>query len=738
MHRRFRWPAPGPPGLGRPRATARARELGLPAVALSFEPLPREFFAKDAKPSRCAATCPSASRAGSSRLGRKGSTSACASSAGPPLFVLHDGPPYANGHPHRPRGQQDPQGHDRQGEASWPASTRPTCPGWDCHGLPIENAIEKLHGRNLSRDEVQAKSRAYATSRSTSSEGDFKRLGVLGDWDNPYRTMDFANEAGEIRALKRVIERLRLPRPEAGVLVLRLRLGAGRGRDRIRRTSSEAAKAWKSRCRSGPPRRGRCRRRWRSRWARSSTTCWSKARTPRMAAPLAGAGRALAEKALKRYGVDEVVVLGRAVGEKLEGLLFAHPFYASATFRSCSATTCRAEDGTGAVHTAPGHGQEDFAVSQALRPGRCRATTLPAQSGRWPWRVPAVDAAGDGTELPACTCGRPTTPSSRCCARAASPAGVLEAEHSYPHCWRHKTPVAFRATPQWFISMDQARPARDALAAIKTVTWYPEWGEARIAGMIDGPPGLDDLAPAHLGRADRAVRAPRNRRTASAQRRADAPGRGSRGAGRRGCLVRSMPPTCSATRRALRQGHRHPRCLVRFRHHPRSVLLSAASASPRTCTWKAPTSIAAGSRVAADRRRHRQGRAVSAVPDPRLHRGRARPQDVEVAGQRHRAAGHHEDAGRGHPAPVDRVADYSNEMSLSQEILKRNADAYRRIRNTARFLLGNLHGFDPARDLRPLEDMVALDRWIVHRAWQVQERSSAPTRATTSPRSCRR
>jgi isoleucyl-tRNA synthetase len=104
--------------------------------------------------------------------------------------------------PHGPRGQQDPEGHDRQGAPAEGLDAQ-YVPGWDCHGLPIENAIEKKHGRNLSRDEMQAKSRAYATEQIAQQMADFKRLGVLGDWDNPYKTMDFANEAGEIRAFKR-------------------------------------------------------------------------------------------------------------------------------------------------------------------------------------------------------------------------------------------------------------------------------------------------------------------------------------------------------------------------------------------------------------------------------------------------------------------------------------------------------------------------------------------------------
>ena len=154
---------------------------------------------------------------------------------GAPLFVLHDGPPYANGQIHIGHAVnkmlKDMIVKTRQ-LAGFDARY---APGWDCHGLPIENAIEKTYGRNLPRDEMQAKSRAYATEQIGQQMADFKRLGVLGDWEHPYRTMDFANEAGEIRALQaRDRARLRLPRPEARVLVLRLRLVAGRVRDRVR------------------------------------------------------------------------------------------------------------------------------------------------------------------------------------------------------------------------------------------------------------------------------------------------------------------------------------------------------------------------------------------------------------------------------------------------------------------------------------------------------------------------
>ena len=150
--------------------------------------------------------------------------------------MLHDGPPYANGQIHMGHAVNKVLKDMIVKTRQLVGFDAPYVPGWDCHGLPIENAIEKKFGRKLSRDDMQAKSRAYATEQIDQQMVDFKRLGVLGDWEHPYRTMDFANEAGELRALQaRDRARLRLPRPEAGLLVLRLRQLAGRVRDRVRR-----------------------------------------------------------------------------------------------------------------------------------------------------------------------------------------------------------------------------------------------------------------------------------------------------------------------------------------------------------------------------------------------------------------------------------------------------------------------------------------------------------------------
>ena len=226
-----------------------------------------------------------------------------------------------------------------------------------------------------------------------------------------------------------------------------------------------------------------------------------------------GAGRACAA-ALWRRRASSCTATPRA--RALESLLLAHPFYAQRDIPLLLGDHVSDEDGTGAVHTAPGHGQEDFVVGQQVRPGR-QVHRGADQSGRRPRRVPALDAAGRRHRAGRhCTSGRPTTLIVEVLRANGCLLAFVELTHSYPHCWRHKTPVVFRATPQWFISMDQANLRRDALAAIDDRRLVPGVGQGAHRRHGRRPPGLVHLPPAHLGRADRAVRPSRNRRAASA------------------------------------------------------------------------------------------------------------------------------------------------------------------------------------------------------------------------------
>ncbi|WP_240311135.1 isoleucine--tRNA ligase [Thermomonas haemolytica] len=668
--------------------------------------------------------------------------------AGRPRFVLHDGPPYANGAIHLGHAVNKILKDIIVKSKTLAGFDAPYVPGWDCHGLPIEIAIEKKWGKvgtKLDATEFRQKCREYASEQIEVQRRDFKRLGVLGDWDNPYRTLDFKFEADEIRALAKVVENGHLLR---GVKPVYWCFDCGSAlaeaeieyQDKVSpaidvayaaRNPQQVSRAFGSELPEGvevalPI------------W---TTTPWTLPASLAISlgpeldyvlvegpAGTDGTRRwlvlaeALAEKTLKRYGVDEVVVFGRARGEKLEGMLFAHPFYPGRDIPVLLGDHVSAEDGTGAVHTAPGHGQEDFAVSQKYGlVEKYDAAVLNPVDGRGVY-LPGTPPAGE-VEL----AGLHVWKANEVIVDVLRASGRLLAfaklTHSYPHCWRHKTPIAFRATPQWFISMEQAHLRRDALAAIETVKWYPAWGQARIAGMVEGRPDW----------------------TISRQR------------------TWGVPIALFVHRQT---GAIHPRSVELMRQVAERVEQAGIDA------WYSLEPATLLGEEADDYEKITDILDVwfdSGVTHEAVlaARGLGKPADLYIEGSdQHRgwfqsslltgvaidrAAPYRQclthgftvdehgrkmskSLGNGiEPQEIMKTlgadilrlwiasADYSNEMTLSQEILKRNADAYRRIRNTARFLLGNLHGFDPARDLLAPEAMVALDRWIVHRAWQVQE-----------------
>lgn len=671
-----------------------------------------------------------------------------ANAKGRPLFVLHDGPPYANGAIHL--------GHavnkilkDIIVKSRYLAGfDAPYVPGWDCHGLPIEIAVEKKFGKvgsKLDAAQFRQKCREFAEEQIDIQRKDFKRLGVLGDWDNPYKTLNFRFEADEIRALAKVVANGHLVRGAKPVYWC-FDCGSALAEAEIEYQDKQSpaidvayaardAKALAAAFDAQLPADVEVAL---PIW---TTTPWT---LPASLAVSLGAeldyvlvegpardgkrrwlvlAEALAPKALQRYGVTEVVVHGNARGAALEGLLLSHPFYAEREIPVILGDHVSAEDGTGAVHTAPGHGQEDFAVGQKYGLiDKYTAAQMNPVDGRGVY-LPSTPPAGELT-----LAGQHIWKANDAIVELLRGNGSLLAffklDHSYPHCWRHKTPVVFRATPQWFISMEQAHLRRDALAAIKQVGWFPQWGEARIASMVEGRPDW--------------------------------------------CISRQRTWGVPIALFAHKETHEP---------HPRSIELMNAVAERveqgGVDAWYAldPAELLGDEAGDYDK--------VTDILDVwfdsgvthegvLLERGFGKPADLYLEGSdQHRgwfqsslltgvAIDRHapykqclthgftvdehgrkmsKSLGNGiEPQEIMKTlgadilrlwiasADYSNEMALSQEILKRNADAYRRIRNTARFLLGNLHGFEPARDLLPLDEMVALDRWIVHRAWEVQQK----------------
>ena len=678
---------------------------------------------------------------------------------GRPSYVFHDGPPYANGNIHLGHAVNKVLKDAVVKSRLLAGFDAPYVPGWDCHGLPIELVVEKKFGKvgvKLDAAQFREKCREYAQQQIELQRRDFKRLGVVADWDNPYRTMDPAYEADMLRALATIVERGHLAR---GVKPVHWCFDCGSAlaeaeieyADKQSPAIDVAYRARQPQALASvfgvilPDDVDIAMPIW-------TTTPWTLPASLAVSVgpeldyvlvegPRDGDGRRrllvlaepLAARALQRYGVDEVVVHGSARGVDLEGQRLQHPFYDTPTcdreIPVLLGEHVSAEDGTGIVHTAPGHGQDDFVVGQ--RYGlveRYSAAELNPVDGRGVY-LPSTPPAGDlvlaGTHI---------WKANEAIVQVLRDNGALLAAatitHSYPHCWRHRTPVAFRATPQWFISMEQAGLRRDALAAIADVGWIPEWGQARIAGMVEGRPDWCISRQRTWGVPialfyDRESGEPHPDTPALMREVADRVQRDGVEAwyalepsellGDDAARYEKVTDildvwfdsgvthACVLAKRP-QDGLRKPADLYlegsdQHRGWFQSSLLTGVAmdgvAPYRQCLTHGFTVDA-------------QGRKMSKS----LGNG-IEPQDIiKTLG-----------------ADILRLwilsTDYRNEMSLSQEILKRTADAYRRIRNTARFLLGNLNGFDPARHLVAQADMVALDQWIVHRAHALQEKIAA-------------
>lgn len=670
---------------------------------------------------------------------------------GRPLFVLHDGPPYANGQIHL--------GHavnkilkDIIVKSRYLAGfDAPYVPGWDCHGLPIEIQVEKKWGKvgvKLDAEQFRQKCREFAEEQIDLQRRDFKRLGVIGDWDNPYKTLSFDFEANEIRALAKVFANGHIVRGAKPVhwcfdcgsalaeaeIEYQDKTSPAIDVSYVARDSQQLAQRFGV---TLPPDVEVAVPIW-------TTTPWT---LPASLAVSLGAeidyvlaegpahngkrrwlvlAAALAERSLQRYGVDDLVVHGHATGAALENLLLAHPFYPTRDIPLLNGAHVSAEDGTGAVHTAPGHGQEDFVVSQQyglMDP--YTAGQINPVDGRGVY-LPSTPPAGD-VELAGVHLWKAQPLIVEVLRASGALLAFVEIVHSYPHCWRHKTPVVFRATPQWFISMDKANLRRDAMAAIDNVGWFPAWGKARIGGMVEGRPdwcisrqrtwGVPIAFFTH-----RETGEPHPRTVELMQQVADRVQVGGIDVwysldaaellGEEAAHYEKVTDTLDVW---FDSGVSHEGVLLaRGFGKPADLYLEG---SDQHRGWF-QSSLLTG--VAIDKQApykqclthgftvDEKGRKMSKSMGNGIE-----PQDImKTLG-----------------ADILRLwiasADYSNEMSLSQEILKRNADAYRRLRNTARFLLGNLDGFDPALQLVAPADMVALDRWIVHRAFELQEKIKA-------------
>jgi isoleucyl-tRNA synthetase len=421
-------------------------------------------------------------------------------SAGRPKFILHDGPPYANGSLHLGHALNKVLKDIIVRSKTLSGFDAPYVPGWDCHGLPIEHKVEVTHGKKLPADNVRELCRSYAAEQVEIQKAGFIRLGVLGDWDNPYLTMNFANEAGEIRALAEMVKGgyvFKGLKPvnwcfDCGSALAEAEVEyEDKKSDAIdvafRIAADHEAKLAAAFGLSALPKAAHV-----VIW---TTTPWTIPANqalnihPEFEYVLVDAGdkllilaAELVEGCLKRYGLEGSVI-AKTQGEKLAGLEFQHPFYDRRS-PVYMAEYVGVDAGTGIVHCAPAYGADDFVIWRAN--GRSFDDILNPVQGNGVY-VPSLEFFGGQFIWKA---------NPNIVAKLQEVGALLKHEtisHSYMHCWRHKTPIIYRATAQWFVGMDVkakdgATLREHALDAIEQTAFYPAWGKPRLHAMIAGRP----------------------------------------------------------------------------------------------------------------------------------------------------------------------------------------------------------------------------------------------------------
>ncbi len=646
-------------------------------------------------------------------------------------FILHDGPPYANGDIHI--------GHavnkilkdiivKSQGLNGFDA---PYVPGWDCHGLPIELMVEKKIGKagvKVDADKFRSACREYATKQVDKQRTDFKRLGVLGDWDKPYLTMDFKTEANIVRTLGKIISAGHLHK---GVKPVHwcTECGSALAEAEVEhedKTSPAIDVLFRSTDQTEVLKSFEVESDVESIsiviW---TTTPWTLPANQAVAVNseydyvLVKVGNealiladGLYKDVMTRCGVENFSVIATCKGLQLEGLKFQHPFY-DRVVPVILGEHVTLEAGTGAVHTAPGHGQDDYVVGQR-------------------YGLEIDNPVGDNgcflpnTELFA---GQHVFKANPLVLDVLEEKGALLHQesllHSYPHCWRHKTPIIFRATPQWFISMDGNGLRNQALDAIKGVNWQPSWGEERIHGMIENRPDW--------------------------------------------CISRQRTwgvPIAVFIDRETQEPHPDTAQLIEkvallieekgidawFDLDAASLLGNESDKYSKVVdtldVWF-DSGVTHDTVLNADERlsspadvylegsdQHRGWFQSSLLTSVAVNNGQAPYKNVVTHGFTVDAKGMKMSKSKGNVVAPQKVmnvlgadalrlwvaaTDYRSEMSVSDEILKRTADAYRRFRNTARYLLSNLDGFEPEKNSVAYEDMLELDKWAVEHATRLQK-----------------
>lgn len=659
-----------------------------------------------------------------------------ASRIGKKKYVLHDGPPYANGQIHLGHAVNKVLKDIIIKSRVMDGFDAPYVPGWDCHGLPIELKVEEKVGKvgvKVDAATFRKQCREYAYTQVELQKKDFVRMGVFGDWDHPYLTMDFGQEANIVRALGEIqkaghvqpglkpvnwcldcgsalaeaeveYEDKKSDAIDVGFTVVDLAdLSARLG---VTVTDSTDIVIW-------------------------TTTPWTipanqavalhadidyqlvTARGTDKAAQNLILAKDLVESATERYGFSTVEVLADFTGTTLENLQLQHPLIQDRQVPIILGDHVIASSGTGAVHTAPGHGVDDYKVGLLYN--------LKVDN----------PVGGNGVYLPTAPifAGEHIYKANPKIIAALSEAGKLWAhvaiKHSYPHCWRHKTPIIFRATPQWFISMDEHGLRQDALNAIENdISFVPDWGKNRIESMIEGRPDWCISRQRTWGvpipffvHKDTNELHPRTAEliedVAKLIEQEGIDGWFNREAKD---FIGADAEHYNAVRDTLDvwfdSGTTHY-AVLRQREEltdPADLYLEGSDQHRGWFQSSLLTSIAINKRApykallthgfVVDEKGRKMSKSIGNVITPQDI-----IKDMGADGLRFWIAS----------------ADYRYEMTAGKEIFNRASDGYRRIRNTLRFLLANLNGFTPASDALPVDQLIALDQYILQRASDVQK-----------------
>ncbi|TBR40794.1 isoleucine--tRNA ligase [Marinomonas agarivorans] len=649
-------------------------------------------------------------------------------------FVLHDGPPYANGSIHIGHALQKTLKDIVVKSKTISGYDAPYIPGWDCHGLPIEHKVEQLIGKagsKVSYKEFRAKCREYAYSQIEEQKKDFIRLGIMGDWENPYLTMNFDTEANIVRALGKIAENGHLvkgfkpvywsvvggsalaeaeveyqdktslsldvryaPKDEATLLA---KFSNVKGQGKV------SVVIWTT-----------------TPWTLPASQAVSIHPEFNYALVEVDMGNGverlivaedMVDAIMKRYGKENYQVVGHVVGKNLAGEVLHHPFL-DRDIPVLLGDHVTTEAGTGCVHTAPDHGVDDFNVG---RSNGLSTLNLVQDNGVY------SDAAGEFAGLHVYK-----VDDAILAALNKNNALVHESKifHSYPHCWRTKTPLIFRATPQWFISMTEKGLLDAAKHAVEGVKWVPSWGQNRMEAMLNNSPDWCVSRQRTWGvpialfinKETQELHPETPRLIEEVAQRIEKVGMDAWFELDVAELLGEEADKYSKVTDTLDvwfdSGVTHYSVVDQRQelHFPADLYLEGSDQHRGWFQSSLKTSIAIRGVApykqvlthgfTVDGQGRKMSKSLGNVISPQ--------KVMDTLG-----------------ADIIRLwvaaTDYTGEITVSDEILKRVADSYRRIRNTARFMLANLSGFNPEKDLVQPEDMIALDRWIVDRAAKLQK-----------------